>query len=79
QDLKQYDIKTGDTEGLVNYLLTIKGIKFGALVIDRDEERKWSFRSKGNFDVNTFARNHFEGGGHANASGGRSSKTIDET
>lgn len=79
QDLKQYDIKTGDTEGLVNYLLTIKGIKFGALVIDRDEERKWSFRSKGNFDVNTFARNHFEGGGHANASGGRSSKSIDET
>jgi phosphoesterase RecJ-like protein len=78
-DLHRYDIRTGDTEGLVNYLLTIQGIKFGALVIDRDEERKWSFRSKGNFDVNTFARNHFEGGGHANASGGRSSESLDAT
>jgi phosphoesterase RecJ-like protein len=79
QDLHKYDIKTGDSEGLVNYLLTIKGIKFGAIVIDRDEERKWSFRSKGGFDVNQFARNHFEGGGHANASGGRSSASVDET
>lgn len=78
-DLHKYDIKTGDTEGLVNYLLTIQGIKFGALVIDRDEERKWSFRSKGNFDVNTFARKHFEGGGHVNASGGRSSDSLDAT
>jgi phosphoesterase RecJ-like protein len=79
QDLHKYDIKTGDSEGLVNYLLTIKGIKFGAIVIDRDEERKWSFRSKGGFDVNQFARNHFEGGGHANASGGRSSSSIEDT
>ncbi len=79
QDLQKYSIKTGDSEGLVNYLLTIKGIKFGAIVIDRDEERKWSFRSKGGFDVNQFARNHFEGGGHANASGGRSSKSIEQT
>lgn len=78
-DLLKFDIKTGDTEGLVNYLLSIEGIKFGALVIDRDEERKWSFRSKGCFDVNTFARKHFEGGGHKNAAGGRSSDTLDNT
>ncbi|GAC1527514.1 MAG: bifunctional oligoribonuclease/PAP phosphatase NrnA [Sediminibacterium sp.] len=78
-DLQRFDIKTGDTEGLVNYLLTIQGIKFGALVIDRDEERKWSFRSKGGFDVNTFARVHFEGGGHRNAAGGRSSDGLDIT
>lgn len=78
-DLQKYHIKTGDTEGLVNYLLTIKGIRFGAIVIDRTEERKWSFRSKGGFDVNQFARNHFEGGGHANASGGRSSDSVDKT
>ncbi|RWZ89807.1 MAG: bifunctional oligoribonuclease/PAP phosphatase NrnA [Hydrotalea sp. AMD] len=78
-DIIQYDIKTGDTEGLVNYLLTIKGIKFGAIVIDRNEERKWSFRSKGDFDVNIFARNHFEGGGHKNAAGGRSSDTLEKT
>jgi len=79
EDLYEYDIKTGDTEGLVNYLLTIRGIKFGALVIDRNEERKWSFRSKGYFDVNLFARKHFEGGGHMNAAGGRSSDSLEGT
>ncbi|HAN38002.1 MAG TPA: DHH family phosphoesterase [Chitinophagaceae bacterium] len=79
EDLKRFEIKTGDTEGLVNYLLSIQGVRFGALVIDRDEERRWSFRSKGNFDVNTFARTHFEGGGHFNAAGGRSSDTLKNT
>ncbi|WP_298411559.1 DHH family phosphoesterase [Hydrotalea sp.] len=79
EDIIHYDIKTGDTEGLVNYLLTIKNIKFGAIVIDRNEERKWSFRSKGDFDVNIFARQHFEGGGHKNAAGGRSSDTLEKT
>jgi phosphoesterase RecJ-like protein len=78
-DLLRFHIKTGDTEGLVNYLLTIQGIRFGALVIDRDEERKWSFRSKGDFDANTFARTHFEGGGHFNAAGGRSSDSLENT
>jgi phosphoesterase RecJ-like protein len=78
-DIYKFELKTGDTEGLVNYLLSIQGIKFAAIVIDREEERKWSFRSKGIFDVNIFARTHFEGGGHANAAGGRSSKSVDET
>jgi bifunctional oligoribonuclease and PAP phosphatase NrnA len=78
-DLLKYDIKTGDTEGLVNYPLSIQGIKLAAIVIDRDEERKWSFRSKGNVDVNTFARNYFQGGGHFNAAGGRSSDSLDKT
>lgn len=78
-DLIKYDIRTGDTEGLVNYLLTISGIRFGAIVVDRSEERKWSFRSKGYFDVNTFARRHFEGGGHMNAAGGRSSESLLDT
>lgn len=79
KDLLRYEIKTGDTEGLVNFPLSIQGIKMAALVIDRDEERKWSFRSKGDFDVNTFARTYFEGGGHFNASGGRSSASLDAT
>jgi phosphoesterase RecJ-like protein len=78
-DIYKFELRTGDTEGLVNYLLSIEGIKFAAILIDREEERKWSFRSKGNFDVNIFARTHFEGGGHANAAGGRSSKSLDET
>lgn len=78
-DLIKYRIKTGDTEGLVNYPQSIKGIKLVAIVIDRDEERKWSFRSKGDFDCNTFARKYFEGGGHFNASGGRSLLSLEET
>jgi phosphoesterase RecJ-like protein len=78
-DLLKYHIKTGDTEGLVNFPQTIQGIKLVAIVIDRDEERKWSFRSKGGFDCNTFARKYFEGGGHFNASGGRSSDPLDVT
>ncbi|HVV03633.1 MAG TPA: DHH family phosphoesterase [Puia sp.] len=79
KDLVRFEIKTGDTEGLVNYPLTIQGIKMAALIIDRDEEVKCSFRSKGDFDVNTFARKYFEGGGHFNAAGGRSSDTLEQT
>jgi len=78
-DLLKYNMKTGDTEGLVNYPMSIQGMKLVALVIDRDEERKWSFRSKGDFDCNAFARKYFEGGGHFNADGGRSSDTLDDT
>lgn len=78
-DLIRFEIKTGDTEGLVNFPLSIQGIKMAALVIDRDEERKWSFRSKGGFDVNTFARTYFNGGGHYNASGGRTYDSLEAT
>lgn len=79
KDLLRFQIRTGDTEGLVNYPLSIQGIKLAGLVIDRDEERKWSFRSKGDFDVNQFSRKYFDGGGHFNASGGRSSESLDQT
>ena len=77
-DILRYQIKTGDTEGLVNFPLSIQGIEMAALLIDRDEERKWSFRSKETFDCNTFARKYFNGGGHFNASGGRSPLTVEE-
>jgi bifunctional oligoribonuclease and PAP phosphatase NrnA len=79
KDLVRYEIKTGDTEGLVNYPLSIQGIRMAALIIDRDEEVKCSFRSKGDFDVNVFARKYFEGGGHVNAAGGRSNETLELT
>ena len=75
-DLIKFDIKTGDTEGLVNYPLSIEGIKLAAIIIDRGEERKCSFRSKGDFDVNTFARKYFNGGGHFNAAGGSSRDSL---
>jgi len=78
EDLIKYNIKTGDTEGLVNYPLSIKGIKLAAIIIDRGEERKSSFRSKGGFDVNTFARKYFNGGGHFNAAGGFNKEPLEE-
>lgn len=77
-DLIKFNIKTGDTEGLVNYPLGIEGIKLAVIIIDRGEERKSSFRSKGAFDVNTFARKYFNGGGHFNAAGGQNKETLEE-
>ncbi len=77
-DLIKFNVKTGDTEGLVNYALSIQGIRLAAVIIDRGEERKSSFRSKGGFDVNTFARKYFNGGGHFNAAGGFNKEPLDE-
>ncbi len=76
-DLLKYHIKTGDTEGLVNFPLSIQGIKLAAIIIDRGEERKSSFRSKGDFDVNTFARKYFNGGGHFHAAGGQNKEPLE--
>lgn len=78
KDLIKYNVKTGDTEGLVNFPLSIKGIKLAAVIIDRGDERKSSFRSKGGFDVNTFARKYFNGGGHFNAAGGNNKEPLEE-
>ncbi len=77
-DLIKFNVKTGDTEGLVNYALSIQGIKLAAVIIDRGEERKSSFRSKNGFDVNTFARKYFNGGGHFNAAGGFNKESLEE-
>ncbi|TAH22772.1 MAG: bifunctional oligoribonuclease/PAP phosphatase NrnA [Cytophagales bacterium] len=70
-DLKAYQYKTGDTEGLVNYALSLEGICFAAILIEDTDKIKLSFRSIGRFSANDFARNHFSGGGHHNAAGGR--------
>lgn len=72
EDLKNYNAQKGDTEGLVNYALSIKGIKMAALFKESDNMIKMSFRSVGEFSVNDFARANFEGGGHNNAAGGAS-------
>ena len=78
---KRFDFKKGDTEGVVNYALSLKGIVFAAIFIEDSEQKivKISFRSKGNFSVNQFARNHFHGGGHDNAAGGKSDVDIAQT
>lgn len=79
-ELKRFDYKEGDTEGLVNEPTSVKGIVFSALFTElKDGEIKISFRSKDKFDVNQFARKHFNGGGHVNAAGGRSDLSMDET
>jgi phosphoesterase RecJ-like protein len=78
-ELRQYQSKTGDTEGLVNFALSIEGVVFAAVLIDRGQAVKISFRSVGGFSVNEFARKHFQGGGHLNASGGISHDSLDVT
>lgn len=77
--LKQFNIVTGDTEGIVNYALSIHGIKLAVLIIDRGELRKLSFRSKAEFPANEIAKKYFEGGGHRNAAGGASKDNLNDT
>ena len=78
-ELNKYNSKTGDTEGLVNYALSIDGIVFACLFTDRGGVVKISFRSIGDFNVNKFARDHFSGGGHNNAAGGSTNTTLTKT
>ena len=80
-ELNSFNYVKGDTEGIVNYGLSIKGIVFAAIFIENKEEKiiKISFRSQGDFDVNQFARDYFNGGGHQNAAGGKSEVSMEET
>jgi len=80
-ELNTFNFKKGDTEGVVNYGLSIENVVFAAIFIEHKKEGvvKISLRSKGDFDVNDFARNHFNGGGHLNAAGGRSELSLKDT
>jgi phosphoesterase RecJ-like protein len=78
-ELKHFNHKVGDTEGIVNYGLSIDVVCLTALFTEREGRVRISFRSKGNFDVNLFARNHFSGGGHKNASGADSLENLEST
>ncbi len=81
QELVLCDFKKGDTEGFVNYGLSLKGVNFSCMMIENENEGKikMSFRSQGNFSVDNFARNYFNGGGHLNAAGGVSTESLDKT
>ncbi len=81
KELDQNSFKKGDTEGFVNLGLSIEGIKFALIFIENKGEGiiKISLRSKGGFSVNEFSRNHFEGGGHHNAAGGKSNLSLSDT
>jgi bifunctional oligoribonuclease and PAP phosphatase NrnA len=81
EDLDSCNFQKGDTEGFVNYGLSIKNIVFAVIFIEHRSEGivKISLRSRGSFDVNSLARTHFEGGGHRNAAGGKSNASLEET
>jgi len=81
KELDDNHFRKGDTEGFVNYALSAKGVVFAVIFIENKQESitKISLRSKGDFSVNLFAREHFNGGGHTNAAGGRSDLSITET
>ncbi len=77
EDIKRFDIKTGDSEGIVNYALSINGIKLAGFFADRTERVKLSLRSTGDFPANEICKKYFNGGGHRNAAGGQSEDTIE--
>ncbi|MGX1640663.1 DHH family phosphoesterase [Sphingobacterium sp. NPDC055431] len=77
-DLLKFNVSTGDTEGLVNYALSIKGIRLAGLFIDRTELIKLSLRSIGDIPCNEICRKYFNGGGHLNAAGGNSTEKLED-
>lgn len=77
-ELEHYDVQTGDTEGVVNFALSIANIKLAAFIVERADEIKLSLRSKGEFPANEICKKYFSGGGHRNAAGGRSDKSLNE-
>lgn len=79
EELKKFNYKAGDTEGLVNYPLGISGVRMSVFLSAKNGEVRMSFRSKGKIPVNEIAAKHFKGGGHINAAGGVSNLSVDET
>jgi phosphoesterase RecJ-like protein len=79
EELERFQHQVGDTEGIVNYALSIENIKLAIFLTERKDRIRLSFRSKGDLSVNHFAREHFNGGGHKNAAGGDSFVSLDET
>ena len=82
EDLEKFQLKTGDTEGIVNYPLGINGIEIAAMITDRtqnkssENEIRLSLRSIGEFPVNELSRRYFNGGGHKNAAGGQINTSV---
>jgi phosphoesterase RecJ-like protein len=79
EELARFDFQPGDTEGLVNYALSLKGTRLAVLITERENLIRLSFRSKGTIDVNEVARTHFSGGGHLKAAGGNSELDMQQT
>ncbi|MBC8985731.1 DHH family phosphoesterase [Pedobacter sp. N36a] len=79
EELKSFQIQTGDTEGIVNYALSVNGIKLAAFIIERTDKVKLSLRSTGDFPANEICKKYFNGGGHRNAAGGYSDQNLADT
>lgn len=78
-EMRRFGFQQGDSEGFVNYALTIKKMKMSAMFLAHRKFIRVSLRSRGDVDVNLFARKYFNGGGHKNAAGGKSYDTMEET
>lgn len=78
-EIKKYNLRSGDSESLVNYPFKIEGVQVTAYFSEEPDRIKISFRSRGEIDVNEFARTNFEGGGHRNAAGGKSFLSLEKT
>jgi len=79
EELKKFSSKNGDTEGVVNYALSVAGVELACIMVEKEGVIKMSFRSIGDIPVNTFAKENFEGGGHKNAAGGKSLLSLEDT
>lgn len=79
EEMRRFNFIQGDSEGFVNYPLSIRGIRMSAMFIETRSSVRVSLRSRGDIDVNVFARRYFNGGGHRNAAGGRSYVSMEET
>jgi len=78
QDLEKYSIGTGETEGIVNYALSVSGMRLAAFIVERSDKVKLSLRSKGEFPANEICKKYFNGGGHRNAAGGTSTDSFEQ-
>lgn len=76
-DISKFDIQTGETEGVVNYALSINGIRLAAFIVERNDKVKLSLRSIGDFPANEICKKYFNGGGHRNAAGGQSDESFE--
>jgi len=77
-DLNRFNFQIGDTEGVVNYPLSMNNAKMSVLITEKKDQIRFSFRSKGSFSVHELAKNHFSGGGHANAAGGSMKTSLSD-
>ncbi|MCO5937157.1 DHH family phosphoesterase [Mucilaginibacter sp. RB4R14] len=78
-DIAKFDVNTGDTEGIVNYALSIATVHLAAFIVERNDKVKLSLRSKNEFPANEICKKYFQGGGHRNAAGGQSDESMEAT